>query len=95
MAGQQAAHQAHPLSAPPLSREDSGMEIEVDSLLSLAGAREENGSGSSTSNGRHIKKEEGDEEEEDTWMDQTAEQELDSDELSIGELRLVRIRKGE
>lgn len=29
---------AHPLSAPPLSREDSGMEVEVDNLLSLASA---------------------------------------------------------
>jgi hypothetical protein len=46
MTNQQSLGGAHPLSAPPLSREDSSMEIEVDSLLSLAGGRATIGNGS-------------------------------------------------
>lgn len=97
MANQQSAAQAHPLSAPPLSREDSSMEIEVDSLLSLAGSREENGN-ASTTNGhtaKEMKKEVEDVRMGDSLIATGAEDELNSDELSIEELRSVRTRKGE
>jgi hypothetical protein len=94
---------AHPLSAPPLSREDSNMEIEVDSLLSLAGGRTEDGEGTSGNghtNGvsRGIKFEDA----EDTQMGEGSQSEanghghsLGNDELSMEELRSLQLRKGE
>ncbi|MCO5575616.1 hypothetical protein L7F22_029418 [Adiantum nelumboides] len=42
---QQLLGTAHPLSAPPLSREDSSMEIEVDSLLTLAQQEQQGAAG--------------------------------------------------
>ncbi|UZJ54990.1 hypothetical protein CBS101457_004310 [Exobasidium rhododendri] len=95
---------AHPLSAPPLSREDSNMEIEVDSLLSLAGGRGLNGSRDDTTGIRH-----GNGLEHDTAMDGLEDAQmgessqvreldmphndvLDSEELSADELQSVRIR---
>lgn len=97
---------AHPLSAPPLSREDSSMEIEVDSLLSLAGGRGLNGNGqSAASNGHGNGALDGTivEGEEDTQMgdssqarDTTSHMDtLGSEELSAEELQSVRIRSGE
>lgn len=92
MVNQQMLGQAHPLSAPPLSREDSSMEVEVDSLLSLAAGRAEGGP-SNAENGHTSRGSAA----EDTRMDDGRAGEAgDSDEeLSAGELRSVRIRRGE
>lgn len=95
-----ATQQAHPLSAPPLSREDSSMEIEVDSLLSLAGGRGE---------GKEVADRNGQSKaistQEDTQMggdegnyangSSDKQREASDEEFSAEELRSVRLRKGE
>jgi hypothetical protein len=99
---------AHPLSAPPLSREDSSMEIEVDNLLSLAGGRGEEGEtvipGNGHTNGNSDRLAANGDDGEDTKMGEGSNgsrQVLDlvgensNEELSADELRSVRVRKGE
>lgn len=101
------ARQAHPLSAPPLSRDDSSMEIEVENLLpSTSEAASEQVAGHSNgysngaslhSNGRSSRAldEEELEDEELSEVDEV-EDDLEGDvspDLSAEELRAVRARK--
>lgn len=87
--------QAHPLAAPPLSREDSSMEVEVDSLLALAnGGPSGTGRGTDPVNGTNSEKRQ-------AGAVRSGVEALDKaasrsdDELPADELHNVRVRKGE
>jgi len=105
LTNQQMLGSAHPLSAPPLSREDSSMEIEVDSLLSLAGGRGVNGNGErigSNGHGNGAGQESDIDGQEDTQMGESSQirertvqsEPLSNEELTAEELQSVRIRSG-
>lgn len=108
---------AHPLSAPPLSRENSSMEIEVDSLLTLAQPDQQQGSEETTARSAPMASAEGRETvgersvDEDVDMAGRADERkgasailstrasetlpVNNSELSLSDLHVVRVRKGE
>jgi hypothetical protein len=102
LTSQQTVGSAHPLSAPPLSRDDSSMEIEVDNLLSLAGGRGVNGNresavGNGTEEDTAMENVEAPQNGQSSHMLETNSHKdaLGSEELSAEELESVRIRGGE